>query len=74
LRGTKGELLVEIVENDLKNSLIKHNDVEFDYIKEFLETYKISPSDLNTFIENPLDFLNNVIFKYPFVDNKYTIF
>lgn len=67
-------LLVEIIENDLKNSLIKHSEIEFDYIKDFLETYKLSPSDLNTFLENPMDFLNNVIFKYPFLDNKYTIF
>lgn len=67
-------LQVELIQNDLKNSLIKHSELEFDYIKEFLENYKLSPSDLNTFLENPLDFLNNVIFKYPFIDNKYTIF
>jgi len=62
------------LENELKNNLIKYSDLEINYIKNFLETYKISPSDLNTFIENPLDFLHKVVFKYPFMDNKYTIF
>lgn len=66
--------IVEIIKNNLENNLIKYSSLEFDYIKTFLETYKISPSDLNAFIEDPLIFLNRVIFKYPFVDNKYTIF
>ena len=53
-----------------KNGLwLKNDDVN-----EFLQDYKISPSDLNTFIEEPRDFLNRVVFKYPFIDNQYTIF
>lgn len=72
-QSTQNEIR-QISENLIKNSLIKHSDLELEYIKNFLETYKISPSDLNTFLENPIDFLNRVVFKYPFIDNKYTIF
>ncbi len=64
----------EIIKNDIKNDLIEYNSLEFDYIIKFLETYKLSPSDLNTFLEEPMDFLNRAVFKYPFVDNQYTIF
>ncbi len=64
----------ELVKNNLQNTLIKYSDLEIEYIKHFLESYKISPSDLNTFLENPVDFLHKVVFKYPFIDNKYTIF
>jgi hypothetical protein len=60
--------------NSLKNNLIEYKDEEFDYIEEFLENYKLSATDLNLFLEDPFLFLNNVIFKYPFVDNEYTIF
>lgn len=73
IQSTQNEIR-QISENMIKNSLIKHSDLELEYIKNFLETYKISPSDLNTFLENPIDFLNRVVFKYPFIDNKYTIF
>lgn len=60
--------------NVLKNDLIDYWEVEFKYIEEFLENYKLSATDLNLFLEDPLLFLNNVIFKYPFVDNEATIF
>lgn len=60
--------------NILKNELIEYTDLEFDYINEFLENYKLSATDLNLFLEDPLLFLNNVIFKYPFIDNEATIF
>jgi hypothetical protein len=60
--------------NSLKNNLIQYKDEEFDYIEEFLENYKLSATDLNVFLEDPLLFLNNVIFKYPFIDNEATIF
>lgn len=63
-----------LIENDLKNSLIQYHDLEFDYIEDFLEKYRLSPSDLNTFLKDPLEFLNRVIFKYPFSGNKFTIF
>ncbi|MDD2907304.1 MAG: ATP-dependent helicase [Candidatus Gracilibacteria bacterium] len=68
------EKIEESVGNNIKNHLIKYSNLEIEYIKNFLETYKLSPSDLNTFLENPLDFLHKAVFKYPFMDNKYTIF
>jgi hypothetical protein len=58
----------------MKNDLIQYNALEFDYITTFLETYKLSPSDLNTFLEEPMEFLNRAVFKYPFIDNQFTIF
>lgn len=64
----------EIIKNDIKNDLIEYTDREFDYIKTFLESYKLSPSDLNTFLEEPMEFLNKAVFKYPFIDNQFTIF
>jgi DNA helicase II / ATP-dependent DNA helicase PcrA len=72
-RGLGGEVSKSII-NELKNDIIVYSDLEFDYIEEFLKTYKLSASDLNTFLENPKDFLNKVVFKYPFEDNKFTIF
>lgn len=62
------------VKNQLTNHIISYSQSEFDYIKEFIESYKLSPTDLNVFLEDPLIFLQNVVFKYPFVDNDATIF
>lgn len=64
----------KIVENDIKNDLIKNWDLELEYIEDFLETYRLSASDLNVFLENPMKFLEKVVYKYPFEDNKNTIF
>lgn len=64
----------EMIQNDLRWDLIEYSDLEFDYIIEFLENYKLSPSDLNVFLEDPFQFLQRVIYKYPFLDNKFTIF
>jgi len=47
---------------------------EWLYIEEFLKTYRISPSDLNTFLDDPKRFLRDTIFRYPFEDNEFTIF
>jgi hypothetical protein len=75
LSNVKNSFIIkEITKNYLKNNLIKYSELELEYIKNFLETYKLSPSDLNTFLENPLKFLHFVVFNYPFEDNKYTIF
>jgi DNA helicase-2/ATP-dependent DNA helicase PcrA len=63
-----------MIENDLTWDLIEYSELEFDYIIEFLENYKLSPSDLNVFLEDPFQFLQRVIYKYPFLDNKFTIF
>ncbi|PZM86804.1 hypothetical protein DLH72_00040 [Candidatus Gracilibacteria bacterium] len=64
----------EIVENEIKNDLIKNGDLELEYIEEFLKTYKISASDLNIFLENPMIFLQRVVYKYPFEENQFTVF
>lgn len=66
--------IINIVENDIKNELIEYSDREFDYISTFLENYKLSPSDLNAFLEDPMIFLNRAIYKYPFIDNQFTVF
>lgn len=63
-----------LVKNSINNNLIEYNEDEFSYIEEFLQNYKLSATDLNLFLEDPLLFLNNVIFKYPFIDNEATIF
>ncbi|MFA5917251.1 MAG: ATP-dependent DNA helicase [Candidatus Gracilibacteria bacterium] len=70
-------LLVDSVKNMLlgnHSNLIKYSDLELKYIEEFLKNYKLSPSDLNKFLEDPSVFLKEAIFKYPFVDNEATIF
>lgn len=70
-------LLTSSVKNMLlwcNSSLIKYSDLELKYIEEFLKNYKLSPSDLNKFLEDPSLFLKEAIFKYPFVDNEATIF
>lgn len=68
------ESLQKSIVSHLKPKLYKYWNLEFDYIKEFLETYKISPTDLNIFLDDPLKFLNQVVFKYPFLDNDALIF
>jgi len=47
---------------------------EIEYITEFLASYKISVSDLNKFLTNPLTFFRESVLKYPFEDNFATIF
>ncbi|MDD5213659.1 MAG: ATP-dependent DNA helicase [Candidatus Gracilibacteria bacterium] len=66
--------IVEIVKNDLTYHKTKLKDEELQYIKTFLENYKLSASDLNTFLSSPVDFLHRVVFKYPFIGNEFTIF
>ena len=64
----KKELLWE------SETLVKVSREEIEYISEFLETYKLSPTDLNVFLEDPKQFLKNVVFKYPFTGNEFTVF
>lgn len=68
--------LSQSIKNQLlwNDSLIINTKEEINYISEFLETYKLSPTDLNMFLEEPKTFLQNVVFKYPFNDNEFTIF
>ncbi len=70
------DILTDSIKKQLiwNTSLIKTTSEEINYINEFLQNYKLSPTDLNTFLEDPKKFLQNVIFKYPFVDNEFTIF
>lgn len=64
-----------LISNILKPSiLIDKNKDELSYIENFLQNYKLSPTDLNKFIDEPLDFLRSVIFRYPFVSNENLIF
>jgi len=70
----KEENMKNIIENELKNNIFTYNSSEFDYIEEFLKNYKLSASDLNVFLSDPKEFLQRVVFKYPFIDNEYTIF
>ncbi|MFK7780058.1 MAG: ATP-dependent DNA helicase [Candidatus Gracilibacteria bacterium] len=72
--GIHNDEIKGVVENTMKNDLIKYTSLELDYIVKFLESYKLSPSDLNVFLDDPIQFLNRAVFKYPFIDNKFTIF
>jgi hypothetical protein len=58
----------------LESNLIHTSTEEINYIQSFLETYKLSPTDLNKFIEDPMRFLREVIFKYPFLSNENLVF
>ena len=51
---------------------ISHEEEE--YIREFLSTYKLSATDLNKFLSDPLVFLRDTVFRYPFEENEHTIF
>lgn len=64
----------DFIKNNLTKKTISYSNLELDYIKEFLSNYKLSPTDLNIFLEDPKKFLRQVIFKYPFIDNDATIF
>jgi DNA helicase-2/ATP-dependent DNA helicase PcrA len=71
------EAIVNSIKSELlwkTNNLVKVSSEEINYISEFLENYKLSPTDLNTFLEDPKEFLKNVVFKYPFTWNEFTIF
>jgi len=69
-------LIAELASKELlqESKLIHYDDLEIEYIEDFFRNYKLSASDLNTFLENPKDFLYRTIFRYPFIDNENTIF
>lgn len=72
---TKDELIVDIEREILEeSSLISYSWAELEYIKIFLQNYKLSASDLNTFLVNPKDFLYRTIYRYPFEENENSIF
>lgn len=67
----------EVVAADLRPTALfasEMTDGEEAYVREFLANYRLSPSDLSKFLEDPKLFLRDSIFKYPFEDNEYTVF
>ncbi len=76
----KTEAWEEDLKNMIKDCIIGREDListkkdELKYIKDFLSTYKLSPTDLNKFLSDPKVFLKEVIFKYPFLNNENLIF
>lgn len=74
-RMTREELIEDTMREMLEESkLILYSSAELEYIKVFLQNYKLSASDLNTFLVNPKDFLYRTIYKYPFEENENSIF
>jgi hypothetical protein len=63
-----------LISSMMETNLINTSEAEINYIKRFLETYKLSPTDLNKFIEDPEKFLKEVVFKYPFLSNENLVF
>jgi len=73
--STQDEKSNEMIQEMLQESkLIKHNNEEINFIQEFFLRYKLSVSDLNTFLISPKDFLYRSVFKYPFEENENSIF
>jgi len=78
------ELDLDINEDQLKkilissmtnnNELVKTNEDEINFIAKFLEDYKLSPTDLNKFLDDPKTFLREVVFRYPFLSNENLVF
>jgi hypothetical protein len=69
--------LSSVVANLLKKDVTLGDTItreEEDYIREFFSTYKLSATDLNKFLSDPLLFLRDTIFRYPFEENEHTIF
>ncbi len=67
----------EIIAAEARPAFTLHRDLsaeEAAYVAEFVSTYRLSPSDLSKFVEDPALFLRDTVFKYPFEDNEYTIF
>jgi len=71
---SENEMKEILISSMLETHLVKTTKDEIDYIENFLQNYKLSPTDLNKFIEDPKRFLREVIFKYPFLSNENLIF
>ncbi len=65
------EMISEMLQ---ESSLIQHENEEIEFIEHFFQNYRLSVSDLNTFLVSPQDFLYRSIFKYPFEENENSIF
>lgn len=67
----------EVIASELRPNVMARSEMtagEEAYVREFLANYRLSPSDLNKFLEDPKTFLRDSIFKYPFEDNEFTVF
>lgn len=53
---------------------LKFENDELTYLREVLSYYRLSPTDLNVFLEDPKIFFKKTILKYPFEDNPHFIF
>lgn len=73
--ASMGDICVDMTREMLKETrFISVSDPEIEYIAEFLANYKLSASDLNTFLVNPKDFLYRTVYRYPFEENENSIF
>ncbi len=72
---SESELQQEMQREMTKHSrFVEYGDRELEYIENFLKNYKLSASDLNTFLVNPRDFLLGKIFRYPFEQTENSLF
>lgn len=73
---TSEETIKAVIVDELiqESKLISYWNLELEYIENFIKNYRLSASDLNTFLVNPKDFLYRTIFRYPFMENENTIF
>lgn len=70
------ERLSEKLKADIldESRFIEYSQSEIEYIRWFFENYRLSASDLNTFLVNPRDFLYRTLLRYPFEENENSIF
>lgn len=73
------EIKEQEIKQNIENELVWDKNIiytedEINYIEEFLKNYKLSPSDLNVFLNDPKEFLSRVVLRYPFIWNEFTIF
>lgn len=69
------QLWLKLTEDVLNESrFIEYSESELEYISSFFENYKLSASDLNTFLLSPRDFLYRTLLRYPFEENENSIF
>lgn len=73
--NTGVELGADMLREMLQESKLIHTGTkELEYIENFLKNYKLSASDLNTFLVSPKDFLYRTVYRYPFESNENAVF
>lgn len=65
---------LETQELSLKEALYEYDEEILTKIQENLKNYKLSVSDLNTFLISPRDFLRSSLLKYPFMQTESAVF